>query len=247
MNPPLPHRWMCRLLAGVAVCALAPGLRASIAYDFSFTTGFANGGAVPDGDLNGWQDARSLGSLPAGLHIDSVTIALSLSGGYNGDLYCYVLHDGALAVLLNRPGRTAIDPFGYGDPGMNVTFSEVAPADIHLYGGNNGAPLTGLWKPDGRSVNPVAVIDTDPSTATLSQFNGVNPQGDWSLFVADVSSGEQTTVASWSLHLETSPEGAPDAGSTAGLLALGAAALYFQARSGRAGEKMSENKNRLLT
>lgn len=228
MSLPLPAQLHSRMLLGVAICSFSLSLRASLVYDFQFNSGLANGGLVPDGDLNGWQDTRNLDSLPTGLEISTLTLTLSLSGGYNGDLYAYLGHAGGVAVLLNRVGRTAAEPFGYGDAGMNVTLADTAPANIHLYGGNQGLPLTGTWQPDGRTTSPLTVLDTDPALSSFRLLEDVDPRGDWTLFVADLSGGEQTTVDNWTLHLATRPAGTPDAGSTAGLLltALASLALF---------------------
>ena len=37
-------------------------------------------------------------------HISKVDVMLDLSGGWNGDMYAYLLHDGVTSVLLNRVG-----------------------------------------------------------------------------------------------------------------------------------------------
>jgi len=67
-------------------------------------------------------------------------------------------------------------------------------------------------------------LDTDPRTALLSSFNGLDPNGSWTLFLADVGNGEMSTVANWGLSIEatsTRTVSVPDAGSS--LLLLGAA------------------------
>jgi hypothetical protein len=44
-------------------------------------------------------------NLPAGPTITDVNVGLQLSGGWNGDLYAYLVHSSGFAVLLNRVGR----------------------------------------------------------------------------------------------------------------------------------------------
>ncbi|MCZ7638525.1 MAG: hypothetical protein M5U12_22225 [Verrucomicrobia bacterium] len=68
---------------------------------------------MPDGNPSGWSDTRTLSGLPATGLLD-VNVVLSVVGGYNGDLYAYLAHGGGFTVLLNRVGRTADAPFGYG-------------------------------------------------------------------------------------------------------------------------------------
>jgi hypothetical protein len=51
-----------------------------------------------------------------------------------------------------------------------------------------------------------AVIGGTSPTALLSSFNGLNPNGTWTLFIADVSGGDVTTVTSWGLDIAAVPE-----------------------------------------
>lgn len=191
----------------------------------SFT--FSVGLAVPDGDLSGLADTRQLPSGPA--PIQSVAVTLQLSplgdGGFFGDLYATLTRpaDG-YAVLLNRPGRSTERPFGYSDGGpVQVTLTDSAPADIHQYrlvlNGDEAmplnGPLTGLWQPDGRAVDPLEVLDTHPRTATLASFSGAELAGDWILFVADVSTGGEFRLDAWTLEVTYIPE--PGSGVLLGL------------------------------
>jgi hypothetical protein len=52
-------------------------------------------------------------------------------------------------------------------------------------------------------VNPQFVLATDSRTRLLDQFNGLDANGDWTLFVADVSTGEQATLISWGMSITT--------------------------------------------
>ena len=60
-----------------------------------------------------------------------VTLTLVTSSGWNGDLYAYLEHKGAITVLLNRAGLTAGNSAGAVSNGMNVTFSDAATVDVH--------------------------------------------------------------------------------------------------------------------
>src|SRR5262249_22736292 len=44
--------------------------------------------------------------------------------------------------------------------------------------------------------------DTSSRNAFLSSFSGLNPNGDWTLFVADLSGGGEHVLESWSLEIE---------------------------------------------
>jgi subtilisin-like proprotein convertase family protein len=167
---------------------------------------------VPDADLNGLVLSTNL--MMPGL-ISSVTVGLDISGGYNGDLYAYLVGpNGGFAVLLNRVGvSNAPSMYGYGDAGMNVTLSDSAPnGSIHFYQNvlnPGGGQLTGLWQPDGENIfplSPPATFLTAGQTAMLSSFDGTDPNGQWELFLADVSPGSQSTLVEWSLDITTVPE-----------------------------------------
>lgn len=184
--------------------------RAATYYQESFSSGFAADGVIPDGSLTGWSDSRTV--TGSGIHhVGAIEVSLSLSGGYNGDLYAYLVHDTGLAVLLNRVGVGSSDSFGYDQPGLDVTFSSTASHDVHFYATHSPAfdgdgRLTGTWKPDGRGVDPLAdAADFDAAgTSDFRVFENQEPDGLWTLFVADVSAGGGTnTVVSWSLRIDT--------------------------------------------
>lgn len=172
----------------------------------NWTSGFSSGGVIADGNLAGWSDTRTLGGIDGIL--TNLSLSLSLNGGNNGDLYAYLVHDTGFCILLNRVGRDGGNPFGYSNPGMSLTFSDAAPnGDIHFYGGLN-VPV-GFFQPDARNISPLssgaslALFDRANSGAWLNSFTNLNPNGTWTLFVADVvGGGTPTTVQNWGLTLD---------------------------------------------
>jgi hypothetical protein len=96
-----------------------------------------------------WQDTQ----------VSEVTVILNLSGDWLGDLYVRLNHNGQQAVLLNRVGRTALEPFGYDEGAMNVRLNDaaaqgrvfcfgveascfgVAPDDLHRLGATDSGSL----------------------------------------------------------------------------------------------------------
>lgn len=176
----------------------------TIVENYAFTFPVPSEGAVPDGSPVGWVDAQTIDS--AIREITSLTVTLDISADFNGDLYAYLTHDSGFTTLLNRPGRTGDNGFGYGDSGFNVTFDDASDyVDIHNYGESvtldPGEPLTGTWQPDARNDDPGTVTDLSPRTAFLSSFHGLDASGEWVLYVADMSSGGSTAINSWGMEV----------------------------------------------
>jgi subtilisin-like proprotein convertase family protein len=170
--------------------------------------------AIPDGNPVGATFSDTV-SGSAG-SIENVDVNLDISGGYNGDLYGYLVYnDGGsstMSVLLNRVGATASNPAGYSDSGMDVTLSGVGVNDIHLYQNfstsyNGSGQLTGTYAADGRAVDPSTATSSAPQTAGLTVFNGLSSaNGTWTLFLADMSVGGQSTLVSWGMDISVVPE-----------------------------------------
>jgi subtilisin-like proprotein convertase family protein len=159
--------------------------------------------AIPDGSYIGLTDTQLVSTDI--IAINEITVSIDILDGFNGDLYAYLSFDGDFAVLLNRSGRTLTNPFGYADEGYNVTFDDAAPnGDIHLYQFTLDpafSPLTGTWQPSGRDIDPDDAFDTTPRTAWLSSFHGLDPNGNWSLFIADMETGGAATLESWTINI----------------------------------------------
>jgi len=166
-----------------------------------------NGGAVPNGDLNGWSQSESVSGLASTL--SSITVTVSLTGSasaYNGDLYAYITDGNGTAILLNRIGVSSANPFGNSGSGMTVTFS-VLGANIYDAPFANG--LTGTYQADGQAISPLSGAGSfnDTGTDGMASFNGNNPNANWTLFIADpVSAGDNFSVAYWSMTIEAVPE-----------------------------------------
>ena len=204
-----------------------------------FVLPFTVGTAIPDGDRSGMIDVRTV-SVPETRILD-VDVTLNIhaagDGAFNGDLYAYLEHDSGISILLNRPGSRDADPYGYADSGLGeVTLDdEASSGDIHEYRltvtGGHGVPLPlgadlslGSWLPDARHVDPEQVRDTSARNAPLAAFDGLDPNGTWTLFVADVSVGGTVVLDSWTLQITAVPEPAL-LGYLAGLGLLGVASV----------------------
>ena len=138
--------------------------------------------AVPDGNPSGLSSTTNISGMSE--TISSVQVSLDITGGFNGDLYAYLDGPaGGFVVLLNRPGLTGSNPFGYGDAGCNITLSDGSP-DIHTYQLDSpaivGGQLTQTWAPDGRNIDPMSdgsMFDSTSPSTPLSVFNGTTANG----------------------------------------------------------------------
>jgi subtilisin-like proprotein convertase family protein len=164
------------MLAGVAA-------RATL-YTQSFS-----GGTIADGNPAGQVFSGSFDTAPSGTAVSSFTVSLNLSGGYNGDLYAYlVAPNGTMVVLMNQPG-VSVNGFGASGAGMNITLSDGVFSSIQTETG--GGILTGTYNAAG----------------TLADFSGSSANGTWQLYFADLSNGGGTsTLDSWALNITAVPE-----------------------------------------
>jgi subtilisin-like proprotein convertase family protein len=196
----------------ILTALLCPAARATTySYNLSAT--------IPDGDLNGYQNSQTVGGLQQ--YLTDVNVVLNISGGFNGDFYAYLTHNSHTAILLNRVGRSSTSSVGYPDGGFGpdsganaFTLDDQAGNDIHAYRSfgyalNGSGQLTGLWQPDGRAIDPLSsgtAFSSASRTTGLSVFNGVDPNGLWTLYVADVSPGGEGALAGWGLQITAVPE-----------------------------------------
>jgi len=166
---------------------------------------------IPDGNPVGLVSTTTVSGLAN--VISSIQVNLDITGGFNGDLYAYLLGpQGGFAVLLNRVGMSSSNAFSYSDAGFNITLSS-GSQNIHFYQdvtNTLGGQLTGTWAPDGRNISPGSapnIFDTAATSANFDLFASTIPNGDWTLFIADLASGGgQTTLVSWGLTIVTVPE-----------------------------------------
>ena len=185
-----------------SLIVLAVNLASGLDYTNTWDSGFSNSGLIPDGNPGGWSDTRYISGLET--PIMDVNVVLNISGGFNGDLYGYLLHDSGFAVLLDRvatgftSGPYASEPcftYGFFTSGFgSITLDQSADTDIH--GVLNPTPGGGIYRPDSGGQN----------TDGLNLFNGLDLNGTWTLFLADLAGGETSTLVSWGLEIETVPE-----------------------------------------
>lgn len=177
------------------------------------TVSVTNNAAIPDANPVGVTSSLTVSGMSGST--TNVTVNLDITGGFTGDLYAYLISPtGTMVVLVNRTGENSGNYFGYSDAGFNVTFDAASTNNIHnyqttVYSINGSGQLTGTWATDSRAINPLAsptAFDASPTGNTLLNLDGADPNGVWTLFVADLAGGGQSTLVSWSLSIATVPE-----------------------------------------
>lgn len=224
------------ILLATLWCGAVVGAAATL-YSFTWSSGFENNGLIPDGNVNPWSDTRTISGIVEP-NIVSVSLRLSITGGYNGDLYGYLSFNDAKLVLLNRVGvGTGTEPtysFGYAGAGFTNLVLQDGADDIHTYGGGVGS---GTFSADGRDVSPLAspaVLYATSRDTFFSTFGGMNPNGDWTLVFADIApGGGQSQITSWGLEIVAVPEpGTGVLGLLAGVQGLVSAVYLIRRRKG---------------
>jgi subtilisin-like proprotein convertase family protein len=203
------------------------------------STSFTNDtpASIADGNPVGTTEQIAVSGISG--TVTNVQVQLDITGGFNGDLYTYLVDPtGQMAVLLNRSGVDGSNPSGYGNAGFNITLSGAATNDVHYYQANtysiSGGQLTGTWAADGRNINPQSagsVFSSTVPTAGLNLYNGLNGgdvNGMWTLFIADMAAGGgNATLVSWGLTVVTVPE------PQTWLMLGGGLAMFYLCRSWR--------------
>lgn len=180
----------------VAMLVQNPAQAATTIVDWTVNT------SIPDDQPAGVTDTRTVSGSTI-LGITQVDLRLEFSGGWNGDLYAYLSHSSGFAIALNRPGKSLLNSIGSGSSGMTITLSDLAATDIHTGIPGSGV-VTGTYQPDARNVDPALVLDSSARTAFLSSFNGLAADGTWTLFVADMSAADESTLVGWGLTINGS-------------------------------------------
>ena len=127
--------------------------------------------AIPDGNPVGYVSTLTVSGLT---NVSSIQVTLDITGGFNGDLYAYLVGpNGGFAVLLNRSGVNSGSTYGYNNTGFQVTFSDTAAYDIHNYQLHTptyiSGALQGTWQPDGGNINP----QSSPSSFPAAQMKAI--------------------------------------------------------------------------
>jgi hypothetical protein len=157
--------------------------------------GSGSGGLlIPDGSPVGVASVMDFTANTTGNQMIGVTVGLNVSGGYNGNLYAYLISpNGTLVVLMDRPGSA---PFYAPGSGMTVTLADSGGTSIQGATESYGQTLSGTFSAAG-SLSAIAAPGGNDGTG----------DGNWTLFFADLTrGGGQAYLDSWTLNLTVVPE-----------------------------------------
>ena len=130
----------------------------------------------------------------------SISVLLNLSGGYNHDLYGYLVYnDGAgtmTQVLLNRVTSTGA---GFGG-GTTTDFASLQSAGVTLVDGAGNGSIHSATPTAGQS------YISDSASTLNGTFGNMASGGTWTLFLSDLAAGDQSTLVSWGLQVSVVPE-----------------------------------------
>jgi subtilisin-like proprotein convertase family protein len=181
-----------RIIAAATLAIIfgaSPPAAATLSFSTSDGTTYLGGASglnqvIPDNTPSGV--AYSINFAASGLNINNISVTFNLSGGYNNDIYAYLSHGSQMAVLLNQISGTA----GSGS-GFNVTLVEGTANPIQTASGTAGVVLSGT---------------TFTAVNDLATFNNTDPNGNWTIFFADLNPGDTSTLNSFSLDITAVPE-----------------------------------------
>lgn len=203
-------------LVSLALVAALPIAQATVVD--TFRSGTLNT-VIPDGAPTGYTFTRTTTTSDANF-INGVDVHLNLSGGFNGDLYGYLVFQASdnsittTALLLNRVGRTGVADPGFSTGGMSVILSSGTGLAGNIHDIANPANSTfgtrsTYYAADTRTTLPQGdFTGSTPAGSGLSVFGSYShdANGTWTLFLADLSGGEVTTLVSWGLDVSVVPE-----------------------------------------
>ncbi len=202
-NPNLEAGMTMKPWTLLILTALAAGFTASAAI-FQNSETLSSNNQIDDPPSSGLARTLTISTPVTVLRDLNISLDIGNATGetaWSGDLYVQLVSPaGTTVVLINRPGLSLSDTTtGYGDSGFNLTIGYGATSDIHtyqsgLYTLNGSGQLTGNWQSDGRTSATSA-----SRSATLDTLVGENPNGTWTLLVADLANGNVAKLNSWGI------------------------------------------------
>lgn len=194
------------ILSAALTVLLAVGAQATVVNWYSGTVGTAIADNSAAGSTFNSSGAGWSGTWGSGQLVDSISVVLNISGGYNGDLYGYLVYTAGgstqTAILLNRvgggSGNSVASTAGFGG-GATSDFASLQTAGVTLSDTGTSGSIQSVAAAAGNSY-------TTGGANLNSTFANMSSGGTWTLFLADMSAGDQSTLVSWGLNVSVVPE-----------------------------------------
>jgi len=148
--------------------------------------------AIPDGLAGGGlgaaaQNVQNVAGVTG--NITDLNVDLKINHTWVGDLVVEVEHLGTIVTVVDLMGHAAFDCAGCGSDNIDVILDD-----------------EGIGGPIENQCNATAPAALSPPNFTpanpLSGFDGLNPNGDWTLRVRDGCAADIGTIVGWSLHFQ---------------------------------------------
>lgn len=126
-------------------------------------------------------------------------VKINLNHTWTDDIAIFLIApSGEVLDLAVRPGSPG------GDNMIDTEFGDDAGSFLN----SSTNPFTGFFKPDGREPDNLFPYNTSNPLGTFTfanTFNGVNADGDWSLYINDFVVGDVGILNSWSITFTDDP------------------------------------------
>ena len=159
--------------------------------------------SIPDSNPTGSTNVQNVSGL--GGNIVDLDVDVAINHSWFGDLIVQVEHLGTIVTIVDRPGVPVLSTVGC--PANNP--------DIVLDDEGTGGNVEDLCSAANDSTLPVPpsppnYVPNNP----LSAFDGLSPNGDWTITVSDNAGIDTGTLIRWSLHISTDDIICPVGGCT---------------------------------
>jgi len=157
--------------------------------NFNFTTSVAipDGLPAPGGAGTPATNVQTVSGLTG--NITDLNVDLKVTHTWVGDLQVDITHLGTTVRVVDLMGQATISGGGCGSNDLDIILDDEGtggPIDAQC---NATAPA---------AVSPPSFTPDNP----LSAFDGVNPNGDWTITIVDTFQADVGTLTGWSLHFQ---------------------------------------------